>query len=249
MKAKKILIVLMIIMSFSLILQINKVQAALQANGDEPAKKARNTWMTEVRQMEALGGTLGLKETQNADLTSSSGSNNLDIHMQKNTEYGAMALLSASAYGKTTKIENGETTTGNETGVVIPYNSEWVAAQYTDYNGRTSYAERYINYYVANDNEKKRGDATLETQGWHNSKYRYVTYWIQWNGNTGFIYTGGRTPYGLVRNIESGGIFGFCNRDIYGKFWNGTVEQVAHDLGKIENTWTSRAVIVNGEGV
>ena len=130
MKSKKIIIILMLIISFSLIFQINTVQAALQSNENAGVTKNRDTWMTEIRQMEILGGSLGLEETQNTDLTFIGESNKLDIHMQKNTEYGAMALLSASAYGKPDKIDDGDTTTGNETGVVMPYNPEWTAAQY-----------------------------------------------------------------------------------------------------------------------
>lgn len=239
MKAKKILIVLIIVMSFSLVLQINKVQAALQSNGDAPANKDRNTWMTEVRQMEILGGTLGLKETQNADLTSSSGSNNLDIHMQKNTEYGAMALLSASAYGKPTKIEDGETTTGNETGVVIPYNEEWTAAQYTDHIGVTSYADRYINYYNLGELNKKRGDALLETRGRHSTVYfyahgqRHPTYWD-------FYYK----PGGIVRKS---GIFGF-NNSLYAKA-SYNQQTLGDSTANPANKWATRAVIINGEGI
>ena len=50
---------------------------------------------------------------------------NLDIHMEKNTEYGAMAILSASAYGNQNVIGDGETTTGNKSGVYMKLNKEW----------------------------------------------------------------------------------------------------------------------------
>ena len=48
--------------------------------------------------------------------------------MEKNTEYGAMAILSASSYGNQSKIESGGTTTGNKSGVYINLNKEWVSA-------------------------------------------------------------------------------------------------------------------------
>lgn len=38
---------------------------------------------------------MGLDETFNADLTSKE-SNNIDVHMMRSTEYGAIAILSAS---------------------------------------------------------------------------------------------------------------------------------------------------------
>ena len=108
MKSKKIIIILMLIISFSLIFQINTVQAALQSNENAGVTKNRDTWMKEIRKMETSGESLGLEETQNENLTFKEKSNKLDIHMQKNTEYGAMALLSASAYGNPEKIGNGK---------------------------------------------------------------------------------------------------------------------------------------------
>lgn len=248
MKVKKILIVLIILIMISFTVQINIVEAALQSNGDTVAKKNRDTWMTQVRTMESLGGTLGLTETQNADLTSSSGSNSLDIHMQKNTEYGAMALLSASSYGNPNKIENGETTTGNETGVVIPYNKEWTAAQYTDLWNK-NVAERYINYYhtgygnPSKKIEERSGDAMLETQGWHGTTYFYA--YLQGLGGGSYLL---HAPYGLVRNIGDG-IFGYNNSGGA----TGNLTSVHNSMGdrtaNISNSYTSRAVIINGEGI
>ena len=60
--------------------------AALQSNGGASATKDVNGWITGIRQMQASGGTLGLTDTINGtNLTS--GNKNLDIHMQKNTEF------------------------------------------------------------------------------------------------------------------------------------------------------------------
>ena len=128
MKKTKISIVLLIMMTALLILMPTS-KAALQSNGSTVANQSLNDWFINIRKMESLGGTLGLTETINADLTSGSGSNNLDIHMQKNTEYGAIAILSASSYGNPNIIASGETTTGNETGIVMNLNKEWVAAE------------------------------------------------------------------------------------------------------------------------
>ena len=96
-------------------------------------------------------------------------SNNVDVHMEKNTEYGAMAILSASSYGNPNKIASRETTTGNKTGIYINLNNEMVSAgtlqrstQYTSAN------ERYKNYYTS-AYVAKVGDAISETEGWHGS--------------------------------------------------------------------------------
>lgn len=245
MKVKKILIILIILIMLSFTVQINKVQAALQSNGDAAATKNRDTWFTQVRKMESLGGTLGLIETQNADLTSSSGSNNLDIHMQKNTEYGAMALLSASSYGNPNKIENGGTTTGNETGVVIPYNYEWTATHYTDaynFSATVAFNKRYVNYYAAKNNERKIGDATIETNGWHQTTYVYVTNVLRDSK--------GDLALGLLRN-NNDGIFGYYNK-VGKRSYNaggGYVGYSNDKIGAISVPHTSRAVIINGEGI
>lgn len=145
-----------------------KAQAALQSNGGTPAVKNIGNWMLQVRNMQSLGGSLGRTDTINTtNLTSNA--TDLDIHMEKNTEYGAMAILSASSYGNPGKIKNGQTTTGNETGVVINLNKEWVAAGNTtnveifrNANGR--YKNLYKLEYFA-----KAGDAITETKGWHGS--------------------------------------------------------------------------------
>ncbi len=102
--------------------------AVLQSNGNTPVKYGLNNYIVNVRKMEALGGAMGLTETLNDNLTSTT-SNNIDVHMEKNTEYGAMAILSASNYGNPGRINNGETTTGNKSGIVINFNNEVTSVQ------------------------------------------------------------------------------------------------------------------------
>ena len=124
---KKILVIILFSIIF-IILNFNSSKAVLQANGNDGTTYNLSNWMINVRKMEELGGAMGLSETLNDNLTSSSTSNNIDVHMEKNTEYGALAILSASSYGNPNKVENGNTTTGNVTGVVMKINSELVAA-------------------------------------------------------------------------------------------------------------------------
>ena len=165
MRVRKIIILLVVMLLMCILLNTNYVQAALQSNGDTNATYDINNWMLKIRQMQSLGGTLGLTDTINtSDLTSNS--TNLDIHMQKNTEYGAMAILSASSYGNPNKINSGETTTGNKTGVVMQINKEWVSAGAGI--GSTVWdnaSARYKNIYTKKY-EAKKGDAILN---WHES--------------------------------------------------------------------------------
>ena len=190
---KKILISILGISAICMILNPVKSKAALQSNGNSPATKNVNDWITGVRQMQVTGGTLGLTDEINAtNLTSTN--KNLDIHMQKNTEYGAMAILSASAYGNQKKIADGETTTGNKSGIYIALNKEWVSAGLNDLsstnfkNALGKYKNIYTATYVA-----KVGDAITETNGWHGSG---ASRWIN-NSNTGVIraYSGSLFSY------------------------------------------------------
>ena len=143
--------------------------------------------------------------------------------MEKNTEYGAMAILSASSYGNQSKIENGGTTTGNKSGVYINLNKEWVSAgsitklgQYANANGK--YKNIYTNSYAI-----KNGDAISETAGWHGSG---ASTWIETNFSSGLL------------RAYSGSIFSY-----YGKgFDGGTL-----DAGS-PKAWSTRACIVVGTG-
>lgn len=149
--------------------------------------------------MESVGGGFGLSETINSNLTSSSGSNNIDVHMQKNTEYGAMAILSASSYGNPNKITNGKTTTGNETGIVInlsgynstagAYSYEFTASTFNNTDTIAKMHSKYRNSYYDNKGAARIGDATAETYQWHGSSS--TTFGSYYVGNSNNIITRG----------------------------------------------------------
>ncbi|MCI8616789.1 MAG: hypothetical protein HFJ60_00755 [Clostridia bacterium] len=191
---KKILLSIIGISTICLILNPIKSKAALQANGNGNSTATVNDWLINIRKIEAIGGTLGLAAGINGNLTDSGETNNIDVHMQKNTEYGAMAILSASAYGNQKKIADGETTTGNKSGIYIALNKEWVSAGLNDLsstnfkNALGKYKNIYTATYVA-----KVGDAITETNGWHGSG---ASRWIN-NSNTGVIraYSGSLFSY------------------------------------------------------
>lgn len=193
MRKKQILMGMLMLAMAGIIMQPNKVEAALQANGGDPARYNATQWRTEIRQMQATGGTLGLTDEIDAT-TLTSQNKNLDIHMQKNTEYGGLVILSASAYGNSQKIENGDTTTGNKTGVVMQINREWVSGGYDVANIAGRYKDVYTGTYV-----EKPGDG-IKAGGWH--------------GATGNIWLSGGGVSSLVR-ANSGSIFSYCGRGQY----------------------------------
>ena len=210
-----------------IILNTGKSKAVLQANGNTSATYNLSDWMINVRQMEQLGGAMGLTETLNDNLTSSSDSNNIDVHMEKNTEYGALAILSASSYGNPNKVEDGETTTGNATGVVIKLNNEWVAASSSG-SATTNFknaVNRYKNIYKITY-EAKLGDAVLETKGWHGTKN------FTWGAKDGNAYNFA----GVVRALD--GVFSY-----HSYYWDGGVS----NPGAYYNLYNTRAVVVSGE--
>lgn len=236
MKIKTIAIILTII-TILFILTPNS-NAVLNSNGSTPVKQTPNNWIINIRKIESLGGGLGLTETIKSDLTPSSASNSLDIHMEKNTEYGTMAILSASSYGNPNKIASGGTTTGNETGIVMNLNNEWTAAVSSylnsNYSNMKNASSRYINVYPTTY-VKKIGDAITETAGWHGSN---TSVWTKYNNDGTF-----QACAAVLRSRSgSGSIFSYtfeCFGETNGHSYPGT----------ITIPYASRAAVVCGEGI
>ncbi len=189
MKLRKTLTLLVLAIISCLLLQ-GSVQAALQSvpSGTTKSDTATN-WIINVRKMENAGGGMGLKETTNETSgLATSESNNIDVHLLKNTEYGAIVLLGASDYGKqgtdiearrmdygaTTGTEPQASTTGNKYGVYeLGYSNmtadsnnamyEWTAAGGPSFlaNIAPRYIDRYSYYNSQNSYEavKDKADA------------------------------------------------------------------------------------------
>ena len=207
-KTKIKLISLVVLLAVMVLLPVGNVKASLQANPNTHYKKVDTieNWMVNIRNMEKSGEAMGLSETFNPDYTSTS-SNGIDVHMMKSTEYGAIAILSASGYGNPQKLQNSteKTTTGNKTGVYFSgANWEWVAGglQGSIFGGVNS---KYYDSYTGSQASAKVGDA-LGTSGttnpgcagWHSASYAY---WVD-----------GSNPY-FVRDY--GGLFSFYYDNAY----------------------------------
>ena len=211
MKTKKIFLTIILMTMIMILLSGGISQAALQANPNTHSKKTLNlsSWISQIRQMEAADGAMGLAETIGSDLTATSESNGIDVHCMRTTEYGAMAILSASGYGNPSNATAITTTTGNDTGVMIDTtNWEWTAGIVNASSaGLGSVNSRYYDLYtISNANSAKAGDALGSSSatnpgcaGWHVA------------GSSTWI-TDAR--YGFVRG--SGGIFSFALDDASG---------------------------------
>lgn len=199
-KTLKTLILITIITILLILVNSMEVQAALQANPNTHYKKldVAPNWMTNFRKMEEAGGVMGLSEELNDDLTSKT-SNGIDVHMMRATEYGAIAILSASGYGNSQTLQNStiKTTTGNNTGVYFSGSSwEYVAGGLSGsiFSGVNS---RYYDAYTEAQTSAKIGDAlgnatttnsgcarwhTSSESGWVNKDFPYF-----WRDNGGLF--------------------------------------------------------------
>lgn len=251
---KRILMGIIMFVIIGILGQTNKVEAALQANGVAGITATLDDWIYYTRKMQEAGGTLGLTDTiSDSDLSSSN--KNLDIHFQKNTEYGAMAILSASAYGNSEKITDGGTTTGNASGIQVKLNGEWTAAgpgytvAWTMKAGKPRY---WNNYGSGNGSNSKIGDALAETQGWHGATdNKWLSHYCNsaWQafqdaafvrGVGGSIFKfWGYSWYGVYTNYDHG----VCKLHGGGQ-WNGSSQG-----GRYTDSHYGRACVVVGTGV
>lgn len=161
MKRKKIIMVLVILIGIISLPQTTK--AVLQANPNTNGNKkdTPTNWMINIRKMETANQAMGLSETINSTTKkATSESNNIDVHMIKTTEWGAVAILSASGYGNPGKMQNStiKSTTANKTGVYIPLAWEWTAGGVSGvvFSGVD---KKYYDAYTTSNTEVKVGDA------------------------------------------------------------------------------------------
>ena len=215
MEKTKLILATLTIMFVALLCSTVEAQAALQANSDthynSNNKKTPLDWMSGFRKMEEKGGGMGLSETLSGDLTSTSGSNSIDVHMMRSTEYGAIAILSASGYGNSQTLQAStiKTTTGNKTGVYFNDNSEWVAGGLEGkiFSGTN---KKYYDTYTTKRSSARVGDALGEKtnngcQGWHSAS------------NSSWLWHSQR-PYFARGN---GGLFSFNESDDGGYYGRG----------------------------
>lgn len=152
-----------------------KVNAAVQSRPGVTSLKdtTANDFFVKIRQMEVEGGTLGKKAQLDSTTYLDLSNNGVDVHMAKNTEWGAAAMLAASPYGSAPSGQSNASTTGNATGIyqMADGTYEYVAGIYNtsnDYMSKLKNADsRYVNIYTGE--VAKRGDATLETKNWKNA--------------------------------------------------------------------------------
>jgi len=186
MKKKKIMLGMMIILGImALPLQ---VKAVLQANPNTNGNNmdAAVNWMPKIREMETKNQAMGLEEIiDDKTMKATSASNGIDVHMIKTTEWGTVAILSASGYGNSKWIQNSEikSTTGNKSGIYLPLTWE-VTAGGLEGKIFSDVDSKYYNTYTSSYNESKKikGDGVYETSitgsnstSWHQDLSGYLS--------------------------------------------------------------------------
>ena len=214
MKKTKLIITTLIIMLAIILLNTMEVNATLQANSDTHYnynnQKTPLDWMSGFRKMEEKGGGMGLSETLSGDLTSTSGSNSIDVHMMRATEYGAIAILSASGYGNSQTLQAStiKTTTGNKTGIYFSgSNWEFVAGglENTIFFGTN---KKYYDTYTTDRSSARVGDALGERtnngcQWWHLAS---TSNWVY--SSRPYFLRGGNGLFSLYYNYADGTAWG-----------------------------------------
>ena len=203
---RKVMMTTMLVIAGILMIGGTSSKAALQANMTTHNAKGTKTgaqWIEQIRQMETAGQTMGLNETLNTDLSPKT-SNNIDVHMMRTTEYGAVAILSASGFGNPKKLSEVsiKSSTGNVTGVYMGDRWEWTAGVCSASTvGKNA---RYYDLYTTSNTSAKVGDAlgtdSTPNKGcarWHGAGY---SSWLGdascgfRRGSTGvFSFSGGST--------------------------------------------------------
>ena len=196
-KTKLKLVTLIIMLAMAVCLPVSNVKASSQSNPNTHYKKGDTiaNWMVNIRNMEKKDEAMGLNEELNTDYTSKS-SNGIDVHMMKSTEYGAIAILSASGYGnsKTLQESTEKTTTGNKTGVYFSgVNWEWVAGGGAA-NPVAKMNSRYYDKYGSTISTAKVGDAlgnknvtNVGCAGWHSASMSKFGNFVFGRGNVGLF--------------------------------------------------------------
>jgi len=110
--------------------------------------------------------------------------NNINSHMLKNSEWGAILYLSHSVYGINNQITNDTlSTTGNISGIFNLSNNtpEYVMATYTiDQNKNFEILPTEQKYYDKYPSEKEKGHALNETLNWYENNSQFLDNNNQW---------------------------------------------------------------------
>ena len=155
---KKILVSFLILMVVTLIVPMFS-QAAYQVrpNFNPLVNTTAPDFFYNIRLMETSEGPMGLNMSKDNIYTGGDG-NGIDVHMMKNTEWGAAAMLAISGYGAGSQasVNSSGYTTGNYTGIYgMGNNGNWeymstlVTKDGTTVDTTSSYAKALVDKNIS----------------------------------------------------------------------------------------------------
>ena len=228
-KLKNKVIAILLISAIITLFNANISNAVVESRPDSASlvSKTASEFFALIRQMETSGGPMGLNATVDEQGNETSSSNNIDVHMIKNTEYGTAGMLAASVYGsKSSRGYSNGTTTGNATGIYQmgtgsdgdkkEYMAAILGTASNSYitnikNAPQKYWDNYTELKVS-----KTGDGTLEIP-WGTTNWVTSSSTVFYRGNDYYYY------------------YGVFHTDSYG--------------GVRSSNYSSRAVVVSGVGL
>lgn len=176
--SKKLFLSIIVVLAI-LFMHKNVYAVGGQASGTSNLFSDVSYFFELIRAMETSTGTLGKSSNINTDTYVDNSGNGIDCHLEKNTEYGTIALLATSEYGNATSNDNVSTGLGS-TGVFQMCNGgyEYIASTYSsekdgtpttnNYNGALTRADsRYVNKYYGSKHSIT-GDGLIEAGGYGN---------------------------------------------------------------------------------
>lgn len=215
-KSKKLLVVFAVVLIATVIAPIRS-NAGLQANkgGTSLVNMSASGFFKGSRFMETQYGTLGKNAVFDDKYVDTTG-NGIDSHMILNTEWGTVAMLTASSFGAGKEItgNSDSTSTGNESGI------------YNLANGMSEYTATV-------DNSEKNGNGLLQNadsryfnlySSWYTTYKGDATECVKWLGATIAYKNNIETYPSFYRGINA--LFGYDINDAYG-FSNITSRAVA----------------------
>ena len=264
----KFLIILICLLLISMIFSGN-VNAAIQSRPGFSALVNQTVveQFTEIREMETESGPMGLKATLDETSYNDTSGNGIDVHMIKNTEWGAVLMLSLSSYGGATQsqIQTYSTGTNNYTGVYGLGNTGiWertmtmVTTDGSTINTSNSYASTFRTMGIDPQYYDLYYTTSSMTNTSYDSFYQYnyasAGGTVRSNGGAGFYGDGIYEMYSLLEAYYPSNPYKYVVYPsnpffIRGNSSNGGALSSNNNNGNANSNNTTRAVVVSGAGL
>jgi len=256
----KFLIILAILLLISIICS-SKADATYQSRPGFSAlvSTTASDFFINIRKMETSEGPMGLNADLDSNYNDTTG-NGIDVHMIKNSEWGAVAMLAMSGYGggATDAIDTYTTGSSNYTGVYAMGNGNWeYTMTFATTDGTTVTSSNSHQNKLAGINSKyydlyyvTTAMSLSDNTSFYNYNYSGAGGDIKINHNGDAIYE----MYSILKATKGTSAYTY-NTAVGSPFFsrgysdNGGVLASDDVSGRAHDYYTSRAVVVCGPGL